>query len=367
MIIARQRPRPRRRTLALSALALAGLGLGVVLRADYVRAQDHPQSQSSAASDAADDWQVVTPEADANDGASLQPRPDAKTPSDAASAASAGAFVACSERVTRPSAEVASIVDRINELWGANVRVYQTVAPMPPHAAAGGCIFYNRGALAALMGNRMQVNDSQIAGPLLYAILAHEVGHEMHHDLDTSRANVPVQVKELEADRFAGYTMQKLDVPRGASRLTGVWPEMNSAAAVLRMAAVVSASMRSGRDGTRPNGIGQKHPAQYPPARQKPVTVPTLLRSLQMSPQARPDQFAKALPSRQFSSRLLDGRLPASRAREDVVDDFCLAHRFGDHRFDIEISLAGFHLLDSCTRLRMVRNKQRAAILIRQD
>lgn len=186
LIIARQRPRPRRRTLALSALALAGLGLG-----------------------------VVTPEADANDGASLQPRPDAKTPSDAASAASAGAFVACSERVTRPSAEVASIVDRINELWGANVRVFQTVAPMPPHAAAGGCIFYNRGALAALMGNRMQVNDSQIAGPLLYAILAHEVGHEMHHDLDPSRANVPVQVKELEADRFAGYTMQKLDVPAG--------------------------------------------------------------------------------------------------------------------------------------------------------
>jgi hypothetical protein len=209
LIIARRRAPARRPGLALTALALAGLGLGVVLRADVVRAQDHPQS--SAASDAADDWQVVTPAAGADDGASR----GAKAPADTAPARSAGAFVACGERVTRPSDEVATIVDHINGLWGANVRVYQTVAPMPPHAAAGGCIFYNRGALMALMGNRMQVNDNNIAGPLLYAIFAHEIGHEMHHDLDQSRAGIPVQVKELEADRFAGYTMQKLDVPAG--------------------------------------------------------------------------------------------------------------------------------------------------------
>jgi hypothetical protein len=130
-----------------------------------------------------------------------------------ASAASARVFVACGERATLPSPEIATIVGRINQIWAAHVRVFETVAPMPPHAAAGGCIFYNRGALRSLMGNRLQVNDAQIAGPLLYAILAHEVGHELHHDLDPSRAGVPVQVKELEADRFAGYTMQKLEVP----------------------------------------------------------------------------------------------------------------------------------------------------------
>ena len=86
---------------------------------------------------------------------------------------------------------------------------------MPPHAATGGCIFYNRGALLALMGNRLQVGDTQIAGPLLYAIFAHEVGHELHHDLDPSRASVPSRERELEADRFAGFTMQKLAIPVG--------------------------------------------------------------------------------------------------------------------------------------------------------
>ena len=114
-----------------------------------------------------------------------------KAPEERLRAAPAGAFIACGERVTLPSPEVATIVGRINELWGAHVRVYQTIAPMPPHAAAGGCIFYNRGALLALMGNRLQVGDTQIAGPLLYAIFAHEVGHELHHDLDPSRASVP--------------------------------------------------------------------------------------------------------------------------------------------------------------------------------
>ena len=43
----------------------------------------------------------------------------------------------------------------------------------------------------ALMGNRLQVAYDQIAGPLLYAIFAHEIGHELHHDLDPSRASVP--------------------------------------------------------------------------------------------------------------------------------------------------------------------------------
>jgi hypothetical protein len=92
---------------------------------------------------------------------------------------------------------------------------------LPPHVARGGCVFYNGPALAALMGNRLQVHDGQIAGPLLYAILAHEIGHELHHDLDPSRAGVPSRTKELEADRFAGYTMQRLEVP--SSGLAPYW------------------------------------------------------------------------------------------------------------------------------------------------
>jgi hypothetical protein len=52
-------------------------------------------------------------------------------------------------------------------------------------------------------------------------IFAHEVGHEYHRDFDSSRAAVPNQIKELEADRFAGYTLKKLDV--SATGLTPYW------------------------------------------------------------------------------------------------------------------------------------------------
>ncbi|HTT77151.1 MAG TPA: hypothetical protein VMF50_14385, partial [Candidatus Binataceae bacterium] len=189
------------------------------------RAQDNPQPQSSVAAPdngaATDDWEAVRREADTDDGASRPPDAGAKTSDEAAFTASARVFVACGEHATLPSPDVAAIVSRINQLWTAHVRVYQTVAPIGPHANAGGCIFYNREALLALMGNRFQVYDAQIARPLLYAIFAHEVGHELHHDLDASRAGVPSQVKELEADRFAGFTMQKLGIP--ASGLAPYW------------------------------------------------------------------------------------------------------------------------------------------------
>jgi hypothetical protein len=215
---ASRRKRPARTHAGiLCALACALTALGQVLSVDYVRAQDLPQHQAAAPDNgtAADDWEVVRPETATDDGAGPRPYSIMKAPAGAPSAAPAGAFIACGERVTLPSPEVATIVGRINELWGAHVRVYQTVAPMPPHAAAGGCIFYNRDALLALMGNRLQVGDTQIAGPLLYAIFAHEVGHELHHDLDPSRASVPSRERELEADRFAGFTMQKLEIPAG--------------------------------------------------------------------------------------------------------------------------------------------------------
>ncbi|HEX4210282.1 MAG TPA: hypothetical protein VHY56_07815 [Candidatus Binataceae bacterium] len=219
LMVPRKLRRIRKRGFAFSVLALALLGLGIVLRPDWARAQDNPRENAEAPDDGAadNDWQVLGPQS-ADEGAA--PR-TTKTPAHAAAATYAGVFVACGERVTLPSPEVATIVGHINELWHAHVRVYQTVAPSSPHAAAGGCIFYNRAALLALLGGRMQVSDAQIAGPLLYTIFAHEVGHELHQDLAPSRAGVPNRVKELEADRFAGFTMQKLEIP--AAGLAPYW------------------------------------------------------------------------------------------------------------------------------------------------
>src|SRR5262249_54165234 len=47
---------------------------------------------------------------------------------------------------------------------------------------------------------------------MIYAIMAHEIGHIMHHDF--ARKNVSSVTKELEADRFAGYTLSRLGLPR---------------------------------------------------------------------------------------------------------------------------------------------------------
>ena len=85
----------------------------------------------------------------------------------------------------------------------------------------GGCIFYNPAALATLLGMRLDLTDPEVMTPMLYAIFAHEVGHEVHRDFSSSRITIPSEVRELEADRFSGYTMQKLGVP--ATGLSPYW------------------------------------------------------------------------------------------------------------------------------------------------
>jgi hypothetical protein len=133
----------------------------------------------------------------------------------------ANVILACGEKAVPPSVKIQGIVAQINGAWGSNVQVYQSVAAEGPHSISGGCIFYNPAALAMLLGMRLDLNDPNVLTPMLYAIFAHEVGHEYHRDFDPSRAAVPNQIKELEADRFAGYTLKKLDVP--ATGLTPYW------------------------------------------------------------------------------------------------------------------------------------------------
>ena len=128
---------------------------------------------------------------------------------------------ACGEAARPPSAKVKSMVDRINGLWGSDIQVYQAVAPEGPHAMAGGCIFYNTAVMASLVSMRLDVNDPDAVEPLLWAIFAHEVGHEVHRDFASFRTAVRVETKELEADRFAGYTLEKLKIR--VTDLTPYW------------------------------------------------------------------------------------------------------------------------------------------------
>jgi hypothetical protein len=105
-----------------------------------------------------------------------------------------------------------AIVGSINEVWGANVRVYESAAATPPHARPGGCIFYNSAYLNLLL-KQLMIQDRAVVDPMLYAIMAHEVGHELHHDFSPQRADATSETKELQADRFAGYTLERLNIP----------------------------------------------------------------------------------------------------------------------------------------------------------
>jgi predicted metalloprotease len=174
---------------------------------------------AAAAVFAQDDWEVIqhssTPDVSAD-----QPSAAAQ-PTASLRATSTKATSVCGEQATPAAPGVQAIVDRINGLWGSNFEVYQSVALEQPHASAGGCIFYNVTAMSTLMAMRLDVNDPNAVAPMMWAIFAHEAGHEYHRDSEASRANVPVEIKELEADRFAGYTLEKLKIR--ATDLTPFW------------------------------------------------------------------------------------------------------------------------------------------------
>ena len=126
----------------------------------------------------------------------------------------AGVFKACGELARPPHEPYKSIVAQLNQMWGSHAKVYESVVPMSPHASKGGCIFYNSQFQEMLTSRWMGITDDDQLRPMLYAIYAHELGHIIHGDLEPKRAAIPLQTKELEADRFAGYTLWRLNVKR---------------------------------------------------------------------------------------------------------------------------------------------------------
>jgi predicted metalloprotease len=172
---------------------------------------------------AQNDWEVLPSHPKEGRSASVPPATSSEKSAPKATSTSPvdHAFSVCDEQARPASPRVKAMVARINALWGSNFQAYQTIAPEAPHAAAGGCIFYNTSVMAALMVGRLDVADSNVVEPLLWAIFAHEVGHEVHADFSSSRAAANNETKELEADRFAGYTLEKLKIR--ASDLTPYW------------------------------------------------------------------------------------------------------------------------------------------------
>jgi hypothetical protein len=58
----------------------------------------------------------------------------------------------------------------------------------------------------------MNVQNPETVRPMLYAILAHEMGHQLHGD--TEPGATPAHERELSADRFAGYSLERLGIRR---------------------------------------------------------------------------------------------------------------------------------------------------------
>ncbi len=177
-------------------------------------------STALAQDGADDDWVVVdrttttrqTPQ-DRAAAAAASAEKDLATPQ-TPRGAPPGVFIACGEPARPAQEPYKSIVAQLNQMWGTHAKVYESVTPMSPHASTGGCIFYNTEFQDMLTSRWMGITDDDQLHPILYAIYAHELGHIIHGDLSPRRANVPLEQKELEADRFAGYTLWRLNVKR---------------------------------------------------------------------------------------------------------------------------------------------------------
>jgi hypothetical protein len=142
---------------------------------------------SATVARAQDDWEAVGHQTTEEPSASTQQPGSAEQTTAPVVESRAKTFYACGEKGEAASDDMQSMVARIDRLWNTDVRIYQSVEPETPHASAGGCIFYNTPFLKALLTNRLDMEDPNAVGPMLWAIFAHEVGHEMHHDFDPSR------------------------------------------------------------------------------------------------------------------------------------------------------------------------------------
>ena len=188
-------------------LALAALVLGCAAFAARLALAQH------------DDWEVVTPQAES------QPIQHSSKVKPAASASDEsptlpqelqpradGAQMICGE-MARPAAEpYKSIVADINRQWGTNAPVYESVRADSPHVSRAGCIFYNPMFMEVFLRGETDEHGEPDKTSMIYAIIAHELGHIEHHDYERNVSSVE---KELEADRFSGYTLERMGIARG--------------------------------------------------------------------------------------------------------------------------------------------------------
>jgi len=184
--------------LALVALFLAGIVFGAP-----AFAQD-------------DDWSVVSDQVQESHSAATAskhaaPQTSQGTSASAVQSSEDGPRMICGE-MARPATEpYKSVVAEIDRQAGADAPVYESMQPGSPHVSRGGCIFYNTAFLDAFLRGETDSHGVPDRTSMLYAIMAHELGHIVHHDYDRDVSSV---TKELEADRFSGYMLSRMGIAR---------------------------------------------------------------------------------------------------------------------------------------------------------
>ena len=122
-----------------------------------------------------------------------------------------GARMICGE-MARPATEpYKSIVADIDREWGVNAPVYESVRADSPHVSRAGCIFYNPTFMEVFLRGETDEHGEPDKTSMIYAIMAHELGHIEHHDYERNVSSVE---KELDADRFSGYTLERMSIAR---------------------------------------------------------------------------------------------------------------------------------------------------------
>jgi hypothetical protein len=175
-----------------------------------------------------DDWSVVSPQSDSQSQSQqshskhAQSYPakakSAEADSDASQAlphelqpTADGAWMICGE-MARPAVEpYKSIVSDIDREWGINAPVYESVSVGSPHVSRAGCIFYNPTFMEVFLRGETDEHGEPDKTSMIYAIMAHELGHIEHHDYERNVSSVE---KELDADRFSGYTLERMSIAR---------------------------------------------------------------------------------------------------------------------------------------------------------
>jgi hypothetical protein len=177
-----------------------------------------------------DDWSVVPSQQsnqDSNQAESQQVHPShpskakpAEADSDTSQAlpqelqpGADGAQMICGEMAWPAAEPYKSIVADIDRQWGTNAPVYESVRADSPHVSRAGCIFYNPTFMEVFLRGETDEHGEPDKTSMIYAIMAHELGHIEHHDYE--RTDVSSVDKELEADRFSGYTLSRMGISRG--------------------------------------------------------------------------------------------------------------------------------------------------------